>query len=157
MLPTLALAPWMTALAVVIFLVVSVMMILIVLVQRPQGGGLSGAFGASSAGSGQTAFGAKTGDALTIGTITIFVLFLLVAIGLNFALRPSGPPAPTEARGVEETETTPATTDVPDTEPGASDDDVPQEALEDVAAPQPAPDPETPTDEQDTPPTDGGL
>ena len=89
--PTLTLADinWVPALLVVAFLFVAVLMILIVLIQRPQGGGLSGAFGASAAGSGQTAFGARTGDALTIATILIFCVFLLVSIGLNFALRPT--------------------------------------------------------------------
>ena len=61
---------------------------LTVLIQRPQGGGLSGAFG-SGAGSGQTAFGARTGDALTVATIAMFVLYLVAAIGLNFATHPA--------------------------------------------------------------------
>jgi len=76
------------ALLVVLFLLISLAMVLVVLIQRPQGGGLSGAFGAGG-GSGQSAFGARTGDALTISTIVIFVLFLGIAIGLNFALRPT--------------------------------------------------------------------
>ncbi len=80
--------PFLLGLSVVGFLLISVLMILIVLVQRPQGGGLSGAFGASSGGSGQTAFGAKTGDALTIATITIFVLFIVTSVAINFAVRP---------------------------------------------------------------------
>lgn len=79
---------WLTAILVAIFLFVSILMILAVLIQRPAGGGLSGAFG-SGAGSGQTAFGAKTGDALTIATIAIFTIYLLFAIGLNYATRPS--------------------------------------------------------------------
>lgn len=89
---TLGLAGWLSGLLTLGFLIVCVVMILIVLIQRPQGGGLGGAFG-SAAGSGQTAFGAKTGDALTIATIGIFVIFLLSAIGLNFAARPSEAPA----------------------------------------------------------------
>jgi len=76
------------ALLVVLFLLISLGMILVVLIQRPQGGGLSGAFGAGG-GSGQSAFGARTGDALTISTIVVFVAFLGVAIALNFVLRPS--------------------------------------------------------------------
>lgn len=87
---TLALNPVVTNLLVVFFLVVCVAMILIVLIQRPQGGGLSGAFGAGGAGqgAGQTAFGTKTGDVLTWGTVSVFVIYVLVAIGLNFAARP---------------------------------------------------------------------
>ncbi len=81
---------WLVGGLTVLFLVVCVMMILTVLIQRPQGGGLSGAFG-SGAGSGQTAFGAKTGDALTIFTIIVFVLFLGFGISLNYGYRPSKP------------------------------------------------------------------
>jgi len=90
---TLGISPVIAALLIALFLCVCVMMILIVLIQRPQGGGLSGAFGAGG-GSGQTAFGAKTGDALTIATIGIFVLYLVLAVGLQFAARPSAAPAP---------------------------------------------------------------
>ncbi len=87
---TLALNPVMTNLLVVFFLVICVAMILIVLIQRPQGGGLSGAFGAGGAGqgAGQTAFGTKTGDVLTWGTVSVFVIYVLVAVGLNYAARP---------------------------------------------------------------------
>jgi preprotein translocase subunit SecG len=87
------------ALLVVLFLVVSLAMILVVLIQRPQGGGLSGAFGAG--GGGQSAFGARTGDALTISTIVVFVLFMGIAIALNFAVRPPEPTLPV-AGGVDE-------------------------------------------------------
>lgn len=95
--PTLAYTwnPVLTNLLVGLFLLISIGMILLVLIQRPQGGGLSGAFGAGGggggAGAGQTAFGTKTGDVLTGATITIFVLFLITAIVLNFATRPQVP------------------------------------------------------------------
>ncbi|HLO39577.1 MAG TPA: preprotein translocase subunit SecG, partial [Phycisphaerales bacterium] len=87
MLVTLALALWATNLLILLLLAIAILLILTVLIQRPQGGGLSAAFG--SAGSGQTAFGTKTGDALTVFTVIMFALFVLVAIGLNFAMRPS--------------------------------------------------------------------
>lgn len=93
--PTLAMSwnPVLTNILVGVFLIVSIAMILLVLIQRPQGGGLSGAFGAGGGGggAGQTAFGTKTGDVLTGATITIFVLFLVTAIVLNFATRPAEP------------------------------------------------------------------
>lgn len=94
MLQLLAVNQIVLGLTVVGFVFASVMMILIVLVQRPQGGGLSDAFGAG-AGGGGTAFGAKTGDALTTGTIGVFVLFIALAISLNFLIRPSGVPTAT--------------------------------------------------------------
>lgn len=94
MIPTLAaLSPFVVTALVVVFLLVCIAMILLILIQRPQGGGLSGAFGAGG-GAGQTAFGTKTGDVLTIVTIAIFVLFLGMAVILNFAARPSTAPAP---------------------------------------------------------------
>lgn len=83
-----------TGLIVVAFLFVCVVLILTVLIQRPQGGGLSGAFG-SSAGSSQSAFGAKTGDVLTLFTIGIFVVYLFVAVGLNWRVAPPSPTTPT--------------------------------------------------------------
>jgi protein translocase SecG subunit len=60
-----------------IFIVVSASMVLIILVQRPQGGGLAGAFG---------------------GTVTAFVLYIGLAITLNL-LDTSAPatPPPTAA------------------------------------------------------------
>ena len=93
---TLALHPAVTTGLVVVFLLVCVAMILLILIQRPQGGGLSGAFGAGG-GAGQTAFGTKTGDVLTIVTIGIFVLFLILAVVLNFAARPASGPSPKAA------------------------------------------------------------
>lgn len=95
--------PYVINLLVGGFVVVSVFMILIVLIQRPQGGGLGGAFGAGGGGgggggggAGQTAFGTKTGDVLTGGTIAIFVMFVVFAVILNFATRPpeARPPQP---------------------------------------------------------------
>ncbi|MFG0314856.1 MAG: preprotein translocase subunit SecG [Phycisphaerales bacterium] len=121
--PTLAMSwsPVVTNILVGVFLIVSIAMILLVLIKRPQGGGLSGAFGAGGGGggggAGQTAFGTKTGDVLTGATITFFVLFLVTAIVLNFATRPAEPsdnvptlttPAgETDPDGAEEVETTP--------------------------------------------------
>lgn len=80
--------PWATALLMVLFIGISTLMVLAILIQRPQGGGLSAAFGGSGGGSGQTAFGTKTGDALTWFTISVFTAFLLFGIVLNYATTP---------------------------------------------------------------------
>lgn len=82
-----------------LFIIVAVALILVILVQRPQGGGLAGAFGGAGASS-QSAFGAKTGDMLTYATVAIFVLFLLTSMGmvwLNQSLFLSAAPAEPDA------------------------------------------------------------
>lgn len=134
---------WLNASLVVLFLLVSVVMILIILIQRPQGGGLSGAFG-SGAGSGQTAFGARTGDALTIATIGIFVVFISMAAGLNYAIRPSKPGAaatPVSTQSPPGTSAPPATNApqpaAPPAEKGASP--APSQPGETPAAAPPSP------------------
>ncbi len=87
-------APWATSIFTVGFLAVCMLMVLTVLIQKPQGGGLASAFGGGGSGSGQTAFGTKTGDALTIFTIIIFVVYLGFAIMLNYASKPQANAAP---------------------------------------------------------------
>lgn len=99
------------------FLLISIVMILIILIQRPQGGGLGGAFGAGGGGgggggAGQTAFGTKTGDVLTGGTIAIFVLFIIFAIILNFVTRPVQATASQPVLGTPASETTPEDADL---------------------------------------------
>jgi preprotein translocase subunit SecG len=82
---------WFTIVTVV-FIVVSAAMVLIILVQRPQGGGLAGAFGGAGASGTETVFGGRVGDALTVMTVIAFVLYLVLAVGLN--LMDTTTPAP---------------------------------------------------------------
>lgn len=63
-----------------LFIVLSVFLILLVLIQKGRGGGLASAFGGVG---GNTAFGAKTGDVLTWATAVVFGIFLILGIGLN--------------------------------------------------------------------------
>lgn len=70
-------------LGTVIFIIASVVLVLIILAQRPQGGGLASAFGGAGGGGTDTAFGGRTGDVLTIATIGAFVGYLLIAVFLN--------------------------------------------------------------------------
>lgn len=147
---------WLVMLLVILFMGVCVLMILTVLIQKPQGGGLAGAFG-SGAGSGQTAFGAKTGDALTIATIVMFCVFVLGAVGLNYLTRPPSTavtPAnlPTGGMGTEEQPpvgTEPTTPNEPaqtpgETPPGSAEppEELPAEPPVQQNPPEPAP--ETP-------------
>jgi preprotein translocase subunit SecG len=66
-----------------LFIVISVILVLIVLAQRPQGGGLASAFGGAGGGGSDTAFGGRTGDVLTYATIGAFICYVLIAIMLN--------------------------------------------------------------------------
>lgn len=105
------LSPIIINLALLAVILGSALLMLMVLIQKPQGGGLAGAFG-SGAGSGQTAFGTKTGDALTIATIIVFSLWLLLSVGTNFVARPAKVVGTTSAEATPGTApaTAPATT-----------------------------------------------
>ncbi|MEM7680650.1 MAG: preprotein translocase subunit SecG [Planctomycetota bacterium] len=72
----------------VLFVLVAVVMTLVILIQKPKGGGLSGAFGGAGSGSEQAFFGAKAGDFLTWLTVGCFVTFLALAVGLTLTIRP---------------------------------------------------------------------
>jgi preprotein translocase subunit SecG len=127
---------FLTGLLIIAFLFICILLILTVLIQRPSGGGLSGAFG-SGAGSGQTAFGAKTGDALTIATIIMFVLFLGFAIGLTYASKPSAGPTIPQATP---TDAPPTTGTAPPAAPGsdAASNQAPPQSTGAAPAQQPA-------------------
>ncbi len=71
---------WVTTVA---FIIVAAAMVLIILVQRPQGGGLAGAFGGAGGAGTETVFGGRVGDALTWATVIAFVIYLGLAIALN--------------------------------------------------------------------------
>ncbi len=88
-------------------------LIVLVLVQRGKGGGLSGAFGGMG---GQSAFGTKAGDAftkITIITATLWILLCVVSVrllstdkgGLNLG---ANAPAGEQAEGVPGEESAPA-------------------------------------------------
>ncbi|MBX3373580.1 MAG: preprotein translocase subunit SecG [Phycisphaeraceae bacterium] len=66
-----------------LFTIVSAALVLIVLVQRPQGGGLAGAFGGAGGGGTDSVFGGRVGDALTWATVVAFCVFFSLAVILN--------------------------------------------------------------------------
>ena len=87
-LPTPLLAvSWAIGLTAVLFALVSLVMMLIILVQRPKGGGLSGAFGGSASNEGAF-IGGKIGDVLTYLTVAFFVAFIVLAMTLTWATTP---------------------------------------------------------------------
>lgn len=67
----------------ILFMAVSALLVVVILMQRGRGGGLAGAFG--SGGGGNSAFGTKIGDVFTTVTVVLFVIFLLLSVGLNYA------------------------------------------------------------------------
>lgn len=157
---TLAQLPmWAISLLVVLYVLISVILVLAVLIQRPQGGGLSTAFGAG-AGSGQTAFGTKIGDALTIFTIVVFTLFIASSIALVFLLRPDAPTTETPALTAP-ADTTGTTGEVPAQVPVETPSQTPTQNPADAPVPgdgtppvqPPATQPEQPTTEPSNLPT----
>lgn len=69
-----------------IFLVCSVALILIILIQKGRGGGLSGTFGGGMA---SGILGSKTGDFLTWVTIVLVGIFLTFAVVMAKFYKPS--------------------------------------------------------------------
>ena len=73
----LAAIPFFMTLVAAVWVIVAVILILLVLIQKGRGGGLSGAFGGAGTNS---LMGTKTGDFLTWVTIGLVVVFLLLAV-----------------------------------------------------------------------------
>ena len=69
----------------VMFGLCCVVLILVILIQKGRGGGLSAAFGGAGASS---ILGSKTGDFLTWVTIILVGLFLLLAVVMGKSYRP---------------------------------------------------------------------
>lgn len=82
----LAAVTFLMSVIAVFFVIVCIALILIVLIQKGRGGGLSGAFGGLGAGG---LFGTKTGDFLTWVTIAITALFLSLAIIMGLFYKPT--------------------------------------------------------------------
>jgi preprotein translocase subunit SecG len=144
--------PTVVGIIMVLFIVVCVFMVLTILIQKPQGGGLGAAFGGGSASSGQTAFGTKTGDALTVFTVLVFVAFLVFAVLLNLGMKPDKAAAAPAAQGTGGNTTAPAGGTTPEgtTAPAEPSTTAPtatpatSPTSEPAPAPEPAPVPGTP-------------
>ena len=150
MLPILPTFGFILGLITVLFVIICLFMILVILIQKPRGGGLTGAFGGAG-GSASSVFGAKTGDVLTWFTCICFVLFILLAMGLTWAGRPGATadtniiaPAPSSNPFGTGAGTTPGTPGTPGT--GTTKDSLlPSDRTPVTPPPTPAPEtPETP-------------
>lgn len=150
MMMTLTLASWTTGILAALFVFFCLFFCLVIVVQKPKGGGLSGAFGGAG-GSGQAVFGAKTGDVLTWVTVSGFVIFLLLAMALVYSTRndwnqvPQQKPSEKPFNAAEQEPTDPQTPGTPKTPtpapagtPALKDDSTTTPA----SAPAPAPAPE---------------
>jgi preprotein translocase subunit SecG len=105
--PFLAVGFFMNLVAV-LFVFSCIALILIILIQKGRGGGLSSAFGGGGAGG---VLGSKTGDFLTWVTIGLVGVYLLFAIVMGKFYRPSG--SEFGASATQQTpESTPAEIDV---------------------------------------------
>ena len=142
-LPLLAVGILMKFVAV-LFVIVSIVLILVILIQKGRGGGLSGAFGGGMA---SGLLGSKTGDFLTWVTIGLVVVFLGLAVLMAKFFRPSvseygvETPAATTTQPAGTTTSQPATTTeqpVPAAEPAAAQPPVTQPAAVPATA-EPAP------------------
>lgn len=88
--------------ATIIFIIVAGALVLIILVQRPTGGGLAGAFGGAGGSGTDTVFGGRVGDALTWATVIAFSVYLLLAIALTkLESRTTAAPAPPPAAATQ--------------------------------------------------------
>jgi len=83
--PMLAVSFIMNVVAV-LFVICCITLILIILIQKGRGGGLSGAFGGAMA---SGILGSKTGDFLTWVTIVLVGVFLLLAVVMAKFYKPS--------------------------------------------------------------------
>lgn len=63
----------------ILWMLVSVFLILVILVQRGRGGGLVGALGGMG---GSSAFGTRAGDVFTRITVVVFVVWLVIGVVL---------------------------------------------------------------------------
>jgi preprotein translocase subunit SecG len=89
----------------VVFLICAVVLILIILIQKGKGGGLSAAFGGGMA---SGILGSKTGDFLTWVTIAMVGMFLALAVVMAKFYKPgvsdfgAGQPQPTQQLPVQQ-------------------------------------------------------
>jgi len=95
-----------------VFILVSLLLIGLILLQKNRGSGLSGAFGGVG---GHSAFGTKTGDFLTWLTVGLTGVFMLLAIIGNFAFEPAKatPPVPVAPAPMSTTPPTPVSSSPP--------------------------------------------
>ncbi len=104
--------PLLNYITATLFILVCILTMLVVLIQKGRGGGLSGAFGGVG---GHSAFGAKTGDVFTWITVGLATCFLVLAVVLNFVFVK----LPSSVGNMTQTGTTQSPSGQKDAAPGA--------------------------------------
>lgn len=93
----------MVTLLTILFIIICPLIIFIVLVQDPKGGGLAGVLGGAG---GTAAFGAKTADVVMKTTVVLGIVFFLLALGLGLRLKEPTAGVKTDLGPEETVETT---------------------------------------------------
>ena len=105
----------MMKLTAVLFIITAIALILIIMIQKGRGGGLSAAFGGAGGGG---LMGSKTGDFLTWVTIVLAGVFLLLTVVLAKWYRPTvsdyGSPAPQQQQQPAGQQQVPPTQSLPE-------------------------------------------
>lgn len=124
----------LAALFGIVMFLTALFLILLVLVQRGRGGGLSGALGGMG---GQSAFGTKAGDLFTKITMYVATFWILLCMVTILVLNPQKiPQTGSKSETAEFTTTAPVSKDKSDTQSGASKNtDKIQENVTKVAGP----------------------
>jgi preprotein translocase subunit SecG len=111
----------------VLLFVTSLFLMLLVLVQRGKGGGLTGALGGMG---GQSAFGSKAGDAFTKITVVTAVIWITLCMLTIAAFNPPPPPQSVERKLQQQSGSMESTGDTDTENAEARDDTLPGEGTE---------------------------
>lgn len=79
---------WYHIILATLFASICILLILVILLQRGRGSGLAGAFGGAG---GSSHLGAKTGDVLTLVTLGLALVYVGLAISMNWWFVPPAP------------------------------------------------------------------
>ncbi|MEM9345603.1 MAG: preprotein translocase subunit SecG [Planctomycetota bacterium] len=116
---------WLMALG---FTFICLFMMVVILIQKPKGGGLSGAFGGGAGGGSAGDFiGGGVGNVLTAVTVVCFLVFLLLAGTMTLAINAGDDPAKEPEQAETLDGAAPSDTDDPDTGPATTPETTPDE------------------------------
>jgi len=142
-------------LVAVVFGLICIILVLVILIQKGKGGGLSAAFGGGMA---SGLLGSKTGDFLTWATITVVGVYLVLAVLLARFYKPGAgefgaPETPTKSGQPVSEGPAPAGESVPEA-PAPTEQPAPQGT---APAEQPAPQGAAPTEQPGAPSPGAGV